>query len=103
MACGAGFYAVTKSGECHLRDIGAGHAHCCERRQHELSDVHVVEADDRHVSRRLLAGFEKAMQHADGGEVIGADDCGGRIRISEEFRHRGHAAFKRVIALEHEI
>lgn len=40
------FDAMAQGSECGLCDLGAGHANGCERRQHELRDMNVVESDD---------------------------------------------------------
>ena len=62
----------------------------------------VVKADDGHVLGDAEAALVEGAKGADGGEVVGAEDGGRRMRCVEKLGHAEHAAFQLVIALDDE-
>lgn len=86
------------AGELYLRHADGG-----EGRVDELGEVDVVEADDGHVFGDAEAACLEGAEGADGHEVVGAEDGGGRLGVVEQFGHAGHAAFELVVAFDDEL
>ena len=57
--------------------VGSGKPDGGQRGQREFGEVDIVEADDREVLRDTQALEVSRAEDADGGHVVGADDCRG--------------------------
>ena len=79
--CGAvrGLYMGAQGCDGGAGELEAGHLNCGERRNGDLGDVDVVEADDRKIVGYAQACAIELVQDADGGHVVGAHDGGGHL------------------------
>ena len=80
--------------------VHARHLHGGQRRQHELRQMNVVEANHGNILRNVVRGAIERMQRADGGHVVGAQHSGWQVRQGDQPFHRSNAALHSVIALD---
>ena len=94
------FDVGAQGGEGGACEFVAGHLNGGERRDRDLGDVDVVEADDGEIVGHAEAGAVELVQDADGRHVVGAHHGSWHRPGDEELCHGGDAAFERVIAFD---
>ena len=70
-----------------------------DRRHQQTGELHVVEADDRHVARHIQTAVAQRFEHADR-EVIAGGEHGGWRELARGQLRRGHLAEAAVIGAE---
>ena len=93
-----GLLGVEEGAEGGVCDLGAGEAEGGEGRHGVGAELDVVEADDGDVAGDAEAELADCAHGADGGEVVGGEDCGGAGAGLEDALHGVVAAVDAVIA-----
>ena len=91
---------LAESFESRACQVNAGEPDGGERRKREFGEINVVEADDGQILGHAQVLHVGGAQNADGGHVIGTDDCGGPRASRLEFAEPRYAALEGVVAFD---
>src|SRR5580704_555483 len=89
-----------EGGHRRARNFKARHLNCGQRRNGDLGDVDVVEADDGEIVGHAEAGAVQLVQDADSGHVVGTHDGGWHLLHGEQAVHGGNSTLHGVIAFD---